>query len=192
MRCWQFVFQIANSRTRWPFNFKGLSQHGGLAVFSKNIRASLFNFGLSNVPNFDRIHLAGHRVPLKSIEIFRNCNWFSGSTGEVRDSARVQTFLTYKILSASFLHPSSFSLGKTMEEGGDPYIKKQTLTSTPPPPPGILWWSPNIIIDVRRSASEQGRGCNHLYIGWFCAPLEKQWKANSIKIPFRWNIISPL
>ncbi len=52
-------FQIANSCTRWRCNFKGLSQHGGRADFSKNLRASLFNNDLSNEPNICRNHLAG-------------------------------------------------------------------------------------------------------------------------------------
>ncbi len=52
-------FQIANSRTRWRCNFKGLSQHGGRADFSQNLRASIFNDDLSNEPNFCRIHLGG-------------------------------------------------------------------------------------------------------------------------------------
>jgi hypothetical protein len=44
---------------RWRCNFKGLSQNGERVDFSKNLRASLFNKGLSNVPNFGAIHLAG-------------------------------------------------------------------------------------------------------------------------------------
>jgi len=36
-------FQIANSCTRWRYNFKGLSPHGGWVDFSKNLRALLFN-----------------------------------------------------------------------------------------------------------------------------------------------------
>jgi len=46
-RGWIFIpgmvicFQIANSCTRWRRNFKGLSQHGGQAIFSINICASL-------------------------------------------------------------------------------------------------------------------------------------------------------
>ncbi len=43
-------FQIANSRTRWHCNFKGLSQHRGRAEFSKNVRAPLFNDDLLNEP----------------------------------------------------------------------------------------------------------------------------------------------
>jgi hypothetical protein len=41
-------FQTANSCTRWRYNFKGLSQDGGLADFSKSLPASLFNKYLSN------------------------------------------------------------------------------------------------------------------------------------------------
>jgi hypothetical protein len=39
--------------------FKGLSQHGGRADFSKNLRVPLFNDDLSIEPNFGRIHLTG-------------------------------------------------------------------------------------------------------------------------------------
>jgi hypothetical protein len=39
--------------------FKGLSQDGVQADFSKNLRAYLFNKGLSNEPIFSRIHFAG-------------------------------------------------------------------------------------------------------------------------------------
>jgi hypothetical protein len=52
-------FRIANSHTRWRCDFKELSQVGGWADFSKNLRASLFNKGLSNEPNFGRNHPAG-------------------------------------------------------------------------------------------------------------------------------------
>ncbi len=52
-------YQIANSCTRLRGIFEGLSQNGLWADFSKNLRASLFNKGLSNEPNFGRIHLAG-------------------------------------------------------------------------------------------------------------------------------------
>ncbi len=52
-------FPIANSYTTWSEIFKGLSQDGERADFSKSLRASLFNKGLSNEPNFGRIHLAG-------------------------------------------------------------------------------------------------------------------------------------
>jgi hypothetical protein len=56
------LFRIANSLGRWRCNFKGLSQDGGWVDFSKNLRASLFNKGLSNVPNFGGIHLAGQNI----------------------------------------------------------------------------------------------------------------------------------
>ncbi len=49
---------IANYCTRWRPNFKGLSQDGDGQIFSKNLRASIFNDDLSNEPNFGRIHLA--------------------------------------------------------------------------------------------------------------------------------------
>jgi hypothetical protein len=52
-------FLIAKGRSRCCRIFKGLSQDGGWADFSKNVRASLFNKGLSNEPNFGQIHLAG-------------------------------------------------------------------------------------------------------------------------------------
>ncbi len=52
------MFLIANYCTRWNYKFKGLSQDGGRADFSKNLRASLFYKYLSNEPNFGRIHLA--------------------------------------------------------------------------------------------------------------------------------------
>jgi hypothetical protein len=52
-------FRIANRCTRWRRNFKGLSQNGGQADCSKNLRASLSNDDLSNEPKFGRIHLAG-------------------------------------------------------------------------------------------------------------------------------------
>ncbi len=39
--------------------FEGISQHGGPADFYRNLRASLFNKGLSNEPSLGRIHLAG-------------------------------------------------------------------------------------------------------------------------------------
>jgi hypothetical protein len=59
----QSVFKIripiANSCARWRCKFKGLSQDGGRADFSKNLRASLFNKDLSNKHNFGGIHLAG-------------------------------------------------------------------------------------------------------------------------------------
>jgi hypothetical protein len=40
-------------------NFKGLSQHEGMAYFSKNLCAALFTDDLSNEPNLGRINLAG-------------------------------------------------------------------------------------------------------------------------------------
>ena len=55
-------FRIANSCTTWSEIFKGLSQDGGQADFSKNLRTSLFNKGLSNEPNFGRIHLVGQHL----------------------------------------------------------------------------------------------------------------------------------
>jgi hypothetical protein len=63
-------FQIANSCTRWRYNLTGLSQDGGRADFSKNLRASLFNAGLSNEPNFGRIHLAETSCKLPQSFIF--------------------------------------------------------------------------------------------------------------------------
>jgi hypothetical protein len=52
-------FQIANSRTRRRCNLKGLSPDGGLADFSKNLSASLFNDDLSSDRHhFGWIHLA--------------------------------------------------------------------------------------------------------------------------------------
>jgi hypothetical protein len=44
---------------RRHYNFKGLSQHGGLADFSKTLRDSLFNDDLLNEPDFVQIHLIG-------------------------------------------------------------------------------------------------------------------------------------
>jgi hypothetical protein len=53
-------FQIANSCSKWRCNFKGLSQHGGRADFSKNPAPhSLMTTYRMNEPNFSRIHLAG-------------------------------------------------------------------------------------------------------------------------------------
>jgi hypothetical protein len=40
--------RIANTCMRWSGIFKGLSQDGGQADFSKNLLASLFNKGLFN------------------------------------------------------------------------------------------------------------------------------------------------
>jgi hypothetical protein len=40
--------RIANTCMRWRGIFKGLSQGGGQADFSKNLLASLFNKSLSN------------------------------------------------------------------------------------------------------------------------------------------------
>jgi hypothetical protein len=54
-----FKFLMANYCTRWYGIFKGLSQDGGCAEFSKNLCASLFNKYLSIEPNFGRNHLAG-------------------------------------------------------------------------------------------------------------------------------------
>jgi|688.fasta_scaffold453876_1 hypothetical protein len=53
---------IANYCTRWYCNFKVLSQDEGRADFTKNLRASLFNEGLSNEPSFSRIHLDGQHL----------------------------------------------------------------------------------------------------------------------------------
>ncbi len=50
---------VANSFTRGRGIFKGLSQDGGWADFSKNLRASLLYKGLSKEPNLGWIHLAG-------------------------------------------------------------------------------------------------------------------------------------
>ncbi len=49
---------IANSFARCRRVFKGLSQDGGLADFSENLRASLFNDVLSKETSFSQIHLA--------------------------------------------------------------------------------------------------------------------------------------
>jgi hypothetical protein len=38
---------------------KGFHKMGDGRIFSKNLRAPLFNDDLSNEPNFGRIHLAG-------------------------------------------------------------------------------------------------------------------------------------
>jgi hypothetical protein len=54
-----FHFQIANSRTRWHCNFKGLSQDRGLTDFSEQLCTSLFQGDLSNEPTFSQIYLAG-------------------------------------------------------------------------------------------------------------------------------------
>jgi hypothetical protein len=43
---------------RWPGIFKGLSQDGGLMIFSKKLRASLSIKYLPNEPNFIRLHHA--------------------------------------------------------------------------------------------------------------------------------------
>ncbi len=56
--------RIVNSCTRWRGIFKELSQEGGQADFSKNLRASHLNKGLSNEPNFGRINLAGKYLKL--------------------------------------------------------------------------------------------------------------------------------
>jgi hypothetical protein len=42
-----------------PTPVRGLSQDGGRASFSLNLRASLFNDDLSNETTFSQIHLAG-------------------------------------------------------------------------------------------------------------------------------------
>ncbi len=47
---------IANYCTSWHCKFEELSQDGGRADFSKNLRASLINDDLSSEPNFGRIH----------------------------------------------------------------------------------------------------------------------------------------
>jgi hypothetical protein len=44
-------FRIANNCTRWREIFKGLSQDGGQADFSENLRASRLYNGLSNEPS---------------------------------------------------------------------------------------------------------------------------------------------
>jgi hypothetical protein len=44
---------------RWRCYFKGLSQDGGRADFSKNLRATLLKKGLSDEHNFGRIYLVG-------------------------------------------------------------------------------------------------------------------------------------
>jgi hypothetical protein len=48
---------------KWRGIFKGLSQDGGWADFSKNLPASLFNKSLSNGPIFGRLLLTGQSVP---------------------------------------------------------------------------------------------------------------------------------
>ncbi len=51
---------MANYCMRWRGIFKGLSQDGGRADFSKkNLCDTSFNKDLSNEPNFGLIHLAG-------------------------------------------------------------------------------------------------------------------------------------
>jgi hypothetical protein len=50
---------IVNIYTRDFRIFKELSQDGGRADFSTNLRAPLFKKCLSNEPNFGQIHLAG-------------------------------------------------------------------------------------------------------------------------------------
>jgi hypothetical protein len=52
-------FLIANYCMGWRCNYQGLSQDEGLADFSKNLRASLFNKYLANDPTFGQIYLAG-------------------------------------------------------------------------------------------------------------------------------------
>ncbi len=50
---------IANYCMSWRGIFKGLSQDGGWADFSKNLCDTSFYKDLSNEPNFGLIHLAG-------------------------------------------------------------------------------------------------------------------------------------
>jgi hypothetical protein len=51
------IAKTVKSCRRWHGVFKELSQDGGRADYTKHLRASLFNKGLSNEPNFGRIHL---------------------------------------------------------------------------------------------------------------------------------------
>ncbi len=75
---------IANYCTRWCCNFKGLSQDGGRAEFSKNLRASLFNDDLWNEPYLGRIHLAGQYLlwSLLRLMIYRKNHAKNPSSGE--------------------------------------------------------------------------------------------------------------
>jgi hypothetical protein len=72
---------IANSCTRWHGIFKGLSQDGGRADFSKALLAFLFNNDLSNEPSFTKIHLLGQYIlaicldTLQSELVYRNASW---------------------------------------------------------------------------------------------------------------------
>jgi hypothetical protein len=50
---------IANYCMSWRWIFKGLSQDGGQADFSKNLRDTSFYKDLSNESNFGLINLAG-------------------------------------------------------------------------------------------------------------------------------------
>jgi hypothetical protein len=78
-------FRIANSCTTWSEEiFKGLSQDGGRADFSKNLRASIFNKGLSNEPNFGRIHLAGQYLVI---------NGFLGSLVCMTESCNINSLV---------------------------------------------------------------------------------------------------
>ncbi len=56
--------RIAYSCTRWRRIFKGFSQDGRWADYSKTLRASLFNKGLWNKPNFSWNHASCWKVPL--------------------------------------------------------------------------------------------------------------------------------
>jgi hypothetical protein len=61
--------RIANFCTRWRRSFKGLSPHGmdDGRIFSKNLRAFLFNDDLSNESNFGRAHLAGQYLSIFTV-----------------------------------------------------------------------------------------------------------------------------
>ncbi len=61
-------------------------------IFSKNLRAFLFNDDLSNEPNFGRIHLAGQHLQHKSYPVDFICSWercFIGS----RILSQIEIFL---------------------------------------------------------------------------------------------------
>jgi hypothetical protein len=57
---------LANYCTWWRCNFKGLSEDGGRADFSKNFCASLYNEDLSIEPNFGQC-TRHHMIKLKTI-----------------------------------------------------------------------------------------------------------------------------
>ncbi len=54
---------------------KSFHRMGDVRIFSKNLRASLFNDDLSNEPNFGRIHLAGQYLKHKNYPVDFICSW---------------------------------------------------------------------------------------------------------------------